>query len=193
MDGAPRKTDPAGSKLRKEKVPADFPPAQQWIHHLKGEAQTDPGDAIQFCFVRQHPADVNEYSHMRSEAIFHAAASLTKPHLGHIELVTATAKDVGSESTLAQRETQNQTARSVIYKGSGGVFRISIGANTDIPGEEVIDPRSGPEPDILPDSITGKMIKGVFPERTSPERVHGQFAGSVIVTLVATHVFISQG
>jgi hypothetical protein len=32
------KTDPAGNKLRKEKAPADFPPARQWIHHLKGEA-----------------------------------------------------------------------------------------------------------------------------------------------------------
>jgi hypothetical protein len=143
MDGTPRKTDPAGNKLRKKKAPADSPPAQPWIHHLKGEAQAGPGDAIQFCFVRHHPAAVNEYSHVRGEAIFNAAASLTKPHLAHIELVTATAKDVGSESTLAQRETQNQIGRSAIYKGSGGVFRISIGANTDIPGDEVIDPRSG--------------------------------------------------
>jgi hypothetical protein len=46
MDGAPRKTDPAGDQLRKEKAPADFPPAQMWIHHLKGEAQADPADAI---------------------------------------------------------------------------------------------------------------------------------------------------
>jgi len=139
----PEKLIRLAGKLRKEKAPADFPPAQPWIHHLKGEAHADPGDAIIFCFVRQHPAGVNEYSHMRGEAIFHAGANLTKPHFADIELVTATAKGVGSESTLAQRETQNQTGRSAVYKGSAGVFRISIGANTDIPGDEVIAPRSG--------------------------------------------------
>ena len=164
MDGAPRKTDLAGGKLRKEKAPADFPPAQQWMHHLESETQAGPGDAIQFCFVRPHRAGVKEYSHVRGEAIFHAAASLTKPHLAHIELVTAAAKGVGSKSTLAQREPQNQIGRSAVDKGSGGVFRISIGANADIPGEKVIDPRSDAEFGILPDSVIGKMIKGVFPE-----------------------------
>src|ERR1035441_4916487 len=113
---------------------------------------------------------------MRGEAIFHAGASLSERRFGHLELLTATAKGVGGESTLAQRETQNQTGRSAVYKGSGGVLIISIGANTNIPGDEVIDPRSDTESDIVPDSITGKMIKGVFPERTSPERVHGQLA-----------------
>src|ERR1017187_7641246 len=129
---------------------------------------------------------------MRGETIFQAGASLTKPQPGHIELVTATAKGVGSESTLAQRETQSQIGRSAVYKGSGGVFRISIAANTDVPGDEVIDPRSETESDILPDARTRQMLNGVFPERTSPERVHGQFAGSVIVTLVVTRGFRSQ-
>ncbi|MGA2787916.1 MAG: hypothetical protein ABSF60_10345 [Verrucomicrobiota bacterium] len=46
---------------------------------------------------------------MRGEAIFHAGTTLTKPQLGRIELVTATAKGVGSESTLAQREKENRS------------------------------------------------------------------------------------
>src|ERR1017187_5503736 len=175
-----------------KKAPADFPPAQQWIHRLKGETQADPADAIISCFGRHHRAGVNEDSHMRGEAKFHAAAKLSKPQLGHIELVTATAKDVGSESALAQRDTQSQIGRSAVDKGSGGVFRISFAANTDVPGDEVIDPRSETESGILPNARTRQMLNGVFPERTSPERVHGQFAGSVIVTLVVTRGFRSQ-
>src|ERR1035437_3024926 len=133
---------------------------------------------------------------MRGEAIFHAGASLSEPRFGHIEQATATAKGVGSESTLAQRETQNQTGRGAVDKGSGGVFRISIGANTDIPADEVIDPRSDTQSGIVPDSLSvviDRMLNGVLPERSSPERVHGQFAGSVIVTLVIIHGFRSQG
>jgi hypothetical protein len=75
--------------------------------HLESEAQAEPGEATTFCFVRPHRARVKEYPHMRAEAIFHAGTRLAKPKFPLIELVTATAKGVGSESTLPQRETQD--------------------------------------------------------------------------------------
>ncbi len=110
---------------------------QPWLHHLKGEAHAEPGDAIIFRFVRQYPAGINECSHMRGEAIFHAGAGLGEPHFDRIEVATAAAKNVGSQSTFAQRDTQDQIGRSAVYKGSGDVFRISIGANADIPGDKI--------------------------------------------------------
>jgi len=85
---------------------------------------------------------------MPAEAIFHADTRLGEPCSDRIEVAAATAKGVGSKSTLAQRATQNQTGRSAVDKSSGGVFRICIGANTEIPGNEVIDSRSGAKSDI---------------------------------------------
>ena len=103
--------------------------------------------------------------------------NLTEPHFGHVELAAAAGQGVGSESTFTQREAQNQIGRSAVNKGSGGVFRVNVGANAEVAGDEVIKPQSGAQPGIAPDSLARPMIEGVFPDRSSPEHVQGQFAG----------------
>ena len=152
----------------------------------------EPGNAIISSFVGQHAAGVNEYAHMRIEAIFDAAASLGEPLFERIEMATATAKDVGSESALAQRETQRQVGRGAVYEGSAGVFGIRLGAKADIPGEEVIDPRSGTQPGVVPDPRVGKVINGVFPHRSSPEPVQGQFVGPIKIARIVIHGVLTQ-
>ena len=110
-------------------------------------------------------------------------------------VVAAAAKGVGSESTLAQRETQGQIGRGAVYEGSRRVFRIGLGADADFPGEEIIDPRSGAKTGIVPDPRIGRMINRVFTNGSSPEPVQGQFAGPVKValqTLVVSRVVLTQ-
>src|SRR5579862_1838402 len=130
------KNDPAGDMLQKNT--GGLSPVPPWIHHLESETHTEPADAIILRFVGQHAAGINEYAHISGEAIFHADAGLGEPRFERVEVAPAAAKHVRGQSTLTQRNTQNQITRSVIDKDSGGVFRISIGANTNIPGDEII-------------------------------------------------------
>ena len=160
---------------------------------LKNETQTETGNSVIWCLIRQNPACVNEHSHMRAETIFHAGTSLGELRSDCIEVEAATAKDVGSESTFAQWETQNQIGRSAVHNRSGRVFRISIGPDADVAGKEIIDPQSCAKLGVMPDPRTGKMINGVFPEGTGPERVQGQFVGPVKFALVIACGFRPHG
>ena len=121
-----------GPGLPNGKAPANFPSAKSWVPILKSEAKAKPGDAIILGLVWHDTASVKEYSHMRGETILHAGTSLTKPEFGLIKLVPATAKHIGSQSTLAKRKPQNQIGRSADDESASGIFRISLGPNADI-------------------------------------------------------------
>jgi len=166
--------------VSKRKAPAGFPPAQYRMARLENKTHTGPTDTIIFGFVRPHCASINEYPHMLGEAIFQAGASLTKPQFGRIELMTTAAEDVGGESTLAQRETQNQIARSIVDEDPAGVFRISLNAEADIPAHEIIDSRSSATLGVVADPVIRRVINCVTPVRTRSEPIEGQFAGLVV-------------
>lgn len=157
----------------KGKTPADFRRRNDRNKSLEREPQAEPGDAIILRFVRPHCAGVEEHAHMRTEAIFHSTARLTKPKIGLIKLVAAATKDIGGESALAQRQAQHQIGRGAVYKSSGGVFGISLRTNPDVTGDEITEPRAGTEFCVLPDCPVGRMFNIVLTERSRPERING--------------------
>jgi hypothetical protein len=53
---------------------------------------------------------------MRCETILHAGTSLTKPEFGLIKLVPATAKHIGSQSTLASGSRRIKLAEALSIK-----------------------------------------------------------------------------
>ena len=106
-----------GPGLPNGKAPANFPSAKSWVPILKSEAKAKPGDAIILGLVWHDTASVKEYSHIRGETI---------------KLVPATAKHIGSQSTLAKRKPQNQIGRSADDESASGIFRISLGPNANI-------------------------------------------------------------